>query len=429
MRLPLKEPRSPNYIYINPKTNVVHLLMPIMTGTDIGLDNTCKSVYALQEFFGLLGANKQRSAIGSLEAYRANLIFDLKYVSDVKIKEKKTARLTQIDNYIKLLKQIQSQSQITTPLMQGFPTYPKPLESLMQDRSSNLYSMVLCPAEKDSYLRMGAIPSVFSLNRDGNSKLYRALSIAYQNMIFPEERLVKKILTSLPNQSIGFEELRTRLQHQVQADLNITCTFEEIAATNDAPSVAVDQAYLNTQLSIDPQDPDANSAYLRALIFYCEPKLFENALIPPFEQCTTVSQLNITTQLLMAELNFFCMIEGLTQANFGSILDSDETLSIELAQVVKTALAKNHSVEESVIGWMNQHQATFKLNQPITAIAQIKTQFKSHYEQIKSSPHFDEFMLLSDKPGIFFTHQGCIGVHFAWFLQAMGLNSDLTVWL
>ncbi|WP_160264758.1 hypothetical protein, partial [Legionella norrlandica] len=25
---------------MNPKTNVIHLLMPIMSGTDIGLDNT-----------------------------------------------------------------------------------------------------------------------------------------------------------------------------------------------------------------------------------------------------------------------------------------------------------------------------------------------------------------------------------------------------
>lgn len=53
MKLPIREPTAPRYIYINPKTNTVHLLMPIMSGTEIGLDNTCKSVYSLQEFFGL----------------------------------------------------------------------------------------------------------------------------------------------------------------------------------------------------------------------------------------------------------------------------------------------------------------------------------------------------------------------------------------
>ena len=45
-----QEPIAPRHIYINPETNRVHLMMPVIGGTTIGLDNTCKSVYALQEF-------------------------------------------------------------------------------------------------------------------------------------------------------------------------------------------------------------------------------------------------------------------------------------------------------------------------------------------------------------------------------------------
>lgn len=79
MKIPLREPISPRNVYFNPKTNKIHLLMPIMSGSEIGLDNTCKSAYSLQEFFGLLGANQQSTAVGTLEDYKAALEFDLKY--------------------------------------------------------------------------------------------------------------------------------------------------------------------------------------------------------------------------------------------------------------------------------------------------------------------------------------------------------------
>jgi hypothetical protein len=52
MEFPLTEPSAPRYIYINPETNMVHVLMPVVSGVQIGLDNTCKSVASLQEFFG-----------------------------------------------------------------------------------------------------------------------------------------------------------------------------------------------------------------------------------------------------------------------------------------------------------------------------------------------------------------------------------------
>ena len=96
MRLLFKEPTAPRYIYINPVTNIVHLLIPIMSGTEIGLDNTCKSVYSLQEFFGLLGANKQSTGLGVLTDYKAALEFDLKYMPASAEKTAKAHRLSQI---------------------------------------------------------------------------------------------------------------------------------------------------------------------------------------------------------------------------------------------------------------------------------------------------------------------------------------------
>jgi len=157
MKLPFKELIAPRYIYINPKTNRVHLLMPIMSGTEIGLDNTCKAVYSLQEFFGLLGANKQSSAVGSLEAYQSALAFDLKYMSESEEKTAKAERLSQIETYLTILKQVQQDHRITEPLMKPFPLYPEPLVHLMQATSANLHSIILRPVMQDNQLRTTAI--------------------------------------------------------------------------------------------------------------------------------------------------------------------------------------------------------------------------------------------------------------------------------
>lgn len=76
MRIPLTEPTFCRYIYINPDTNIVHLMMPVVSGTSIGLDNTCKSVASLQEFFGKR-RGQQIVALNELKSYKERLLLDL----------------------------------------------------------------------------------------------------------------------------------------------------------------------------------------------------------------------------------------------------------------------------------------------------------------------------------------------------------------
>lgn len=166
MKLPFKEPVAPRYIYINPQTNVVHLLMPVMSGTEIGLDNTCKSVYSLLEFFCLLGANQQSAASMILKNYQEGLAFDIKYHPNSEQKALKEQRLVQINMYLRLLQQVQQEEQITNPLKLIFPTYPAALESLMQASEANLHSVILRPEEQDVQLRTTAISPVFSAHHD-----------------------------------------------------------------------------------------------------------------------------------------------------------------------------------------------------------------------------------------------------------------------
>ena len=58
--LKFKEPISSKKIYIDPITDDLQLLMPIVAGgaAGIGIDNTCKTVVELQKFFGFRQAEK-----------------------------------------------------------------------------------------------------------------------------------------------------------------------------------------------------------------------------------------------------------------------------------------------------------------------------------------------------------------------------------
>lgn len=51
MRISLIEPLSPEYISINPVTNRVHLMVPVLGGQEISPDNPHKANEALRRFF------------------------------------------------------------------------------------------------------------------------------------------------------------------------------------------------------------------------------------------------------------------------------------------------------------------------------------------------------------------------------------------
>ncbi|KGP63059.1 hypothetical protein EP47_09000 [Legionella norrlandica] len=439
MKLPLKERIAPRYLYVNPKTNMVHLLMPIMSGTEIGLDNTCKSVYSLQEFFGLLGANKQSTALGMLEDYKDALAFDLKYCPDSKEKELKAARLLQINTYLSLLKSIQNEKGITESLKKVFPTYPAPLESLMQAKEANLYSVILRPKEQDVQLRTTAITPVFSANHDclvhglivlKDSLLGNTLLDSYKDLAFTpksKEQLIARVLSKFSGSPVDFEQIRAKLTQEIHDYLGIEVTLSQTQGTRYAPSVPMTQSYLDEQLAIDADNLATHLDYINALLEYCTPNLFESLEGSPFYMMNEAERLSILTQFFLAELNIACRTQGVTNADWGQILEANFELISHLAQTVQHALERSFSVEEALIDYMNRHQDVFQLKSPIPKdnIPKLKERFKSHYELIKDSPHFDEFMLLSEKKGLFVTHQGCIVTHFAHFLQTSFSNEVL----
>src|SRR3990167_2008534 len=434
MKLPFKEPTAPSGIYINPETNIVHLLMQIMSGAEIGLDNTCKSVYSLQEFFGLLGANKQNTALMALTDYKAALEFDLKYMPDSIEKTRKTQRLAQIDTYLEIVQQVQQDKRITGPLKRSFPLYPEPLETLMRADDANLHSIILRPVKQDVYLRTTAIAPTFSVNHDfmrdngqivrNQSSLAETLQSQYQSIVLKpksQEGLIESFLANPKNLNLAvdFDKIRTALIAEITTYLGITVKFDETQGDRHAPSVPMNQPYMDKELGVTAENPATTKEYVNALIQYCTPNLFDNIEVSPFYTVNEAERLSILTQFFLAELNIACSEQGITVANFGKKLEDDTELAKNLTIVVKEALEHSASVEDALIQYINTHKEQFELKELIAekGIPTLKKRFKSHWKQIKKSPYFDEFMLLGEKNGLFVTHQNFIATHFANFLQ------------
>ncbi|MFI4963691.1 MAG: hypothetical protein ACHP6H_07550, partial [Legionellales bacterium] len=111
-------------IYVNPKTNTVHLLLPLVSGSDIGLDNTCKSVFAVQEFFGKSHDVHQRAVLDELIAYHLALELDSSLIDkDLELQVQKQQRLAQIKDYIEVVNTVLS-SKILDDLGKAHPSYP-----------------------------------------------------------------------------------------------------------------------------------------------------------------------------------------------------------------------------------------------------------------------------------------------------------------
>jgi hypothetical protein len=297
MEFPLTEPTHSRYVYINPKTNQVHLLMPIVSGERIGLDNTCKSVFALQEFFGKTNDVHQRAVRAELTAYQKALEFDISLLDDNDIKTKKAERLWQIKQYIEAVDAV-LKTEVLNSLNLAFPEYPKTVETIMKKDHANLHSMVLCPKIKDSYLRF--VNPIFSVKRDDTGALYNTLSGAYKSIAAltnAKTRFINSILESAEAEQNNFEALQRVLTEQTLNQLNVKVDFYH---TRDKTEVT--KALMDKYLGSDEANPSTANEYIDMLIEVCAKELFNNLPDSPFYTRKDAEELSIITQFFLANV-------------------------------------------------------------------------------------------------------------------------------
>ena len=409
MIIRLTEPTAPRYIYINPETNQVHLLVPVVGGQTISTDNTCRTTMASDEFFN--GA-----ALRELNAYKAALEFDLQLLSNdnVELSTSKQQRLEQINAYIAAI-----------PAMQTIGGGYSDAITTLKQIPSNLYSIKLRPREQDSFSHI--VNPRFTINRTNDatgkplSAVYNALHTAFPNAAIaplnPRQRLETAVMAELVAQPVNVETTQRVLTEQCHRLFGLTVDF-----THDNRGALVNQASLDTLMGFTPDNPATTDDYMAALLGACALNIWDNIATSPFysghdNPTTQTEKLSIMTQFFLAHVNIHCAENTISPTNFGAILDASSELSDEVAGIVVAALGTGADVEESLCTFFNEHLADFGFIRALSPAdtGAIKQRFITNYATVKDLREMDEFMILNTATdtGNFVTHQGAICTDFS----------------
>ena len=416
MQIPLIEPTSTRYIHVNPATNRVHLLVPFVGGQDISTDNTCRSTTELSAFFGGGG-------VSELESYKSVLEFHLSLLDEGDARRTtKEERLSQIKTYLEAV----------IGMRDGYPAVVNTLLS----QPSNLYSIQLRPYTQDPISKV--VNPVFTVNRGNNSSdthaspLYNRMHEVFPTLTLgkpdPRTALINAALGALP-ENASFEEIQRVLTEQCQTLFNMPVDFQHYIKRTPgraSENQTVDKAHIDTLMGFgDDATPDE---YIDALLGVCASSLWTTLTGSPFylgtyaTRAEQAERLSIMTQFYLGVMNVHCRAQGISNKNFGAILDSTPALSQALVDAASQALSNGDDVEHAIITFVNAHKKAFNLSRDLSPEdkAAIQQKFEITYRTVtatKENPHMDDFMLLDTEArgenDIFFTQKGLICTDFA----------------
>ena len=376
----------------------------------------------MKAFFGKYSAAKENvhSALNILQNYKTALLEDIMLLPDNNPqKNLKRSRLEQVSAYIESLKSIKDDRLLDSLYGLDNSSYPEPIKRIFKS-GNNIFSMVLRPADGfDSHLN--SVNPVFYVNREHNTVLFNALYNEFTTLnIMPKQSIGDMLRQkfgeiSIQNES-DFQDLQTKLGQLLAADFFIT---------NEG--VRVTQQYISQQMGNDSMTVDE---YIEALIHFCTKNLQQTLESSPFRRIenTDSDKLCLLTQFYLAEINIFCKVHGISNKNFGEVLDKDPSLAEELARVVKSSVESNGSTEMEIVSFINEHQEAFKLSSPLNAaqVTDINSRTQRHFEVVEKMENADEFILTyPDINGKFVAHQGSICTEFAELIKE-GFSRNMT---
>jgi hypothetical protein len=428
MLIPLSEPNNFRYIHINSATNHVHLLVPFIAGLEVSTDNTCKSDLELEAFF-------EGGACNELESYKSTLEFHLSLLEkgDTHYRAKKE-RLDQINMYLEAVVSMRN-------------SYKNVVNTFLA-RPSNLYSIQLRPQARDHLSKV--VNPVFTINRDNDSRgtslspLYNRMHAVFPGLALgkpdPRTDFISKVLKSIPQAKKAFDNIKQALKsqcaEQFKIDIDVESWIKPIPG-KESVKESVDKANVDAFMGF--QENASSKDYIDALLGMCAPDLWRLIAGSPFyigvynNKAHQTESLSMMTQFYLGSLNVYCRAKGISDENFGAILDDSPVLSHKLVNIVALALSRGAAVESAIIAFFNKHKDEFNLRRDLTMDDKdiIVQKFATTYRTVtatKENPHMDDFMFLDiearGKHDIFITNKGLICTDFANIAPTTGPNQD-----
>ncbi|VEB38670.1 SidC protein [Legionella sainthelensi] len=386
------------------------------------------------------------------------------------LQNEKKHRLVQIEEYIKLVETIKQKydadGKIAGLNKKFAPELPSGVCKVV-DNSKNAFAVRLSPDDPDSFTRFDK--PLFGLKRnqskyerhlggfkritEGFGHQFRTQSLEkikatnkLVNTKTPREQLVEKVLAQVEDaqnfkvldNEVNFNKLKQLVEKELlEIKIDITVNAKrgvngEAANINLAFVGGVLLADEETQLKewveslvdniTEPEQWDnletkANTFFEKPDPDYVQIKKDgkENGEArAELEKERFIGYMSIKTQFLLGQINIYCKSHGLSDQNFGAFFDSDPHAA-KVSELIIDALGKSDAVEPILFKYINENKDALGLSEPLTEEHQkaILDKFVLDYNEIKSSPHFDEFFLLDQsKSDNIYSHLRRISCHF-----------------
>ena len=237
----------------------------------------------------------------------------------------------------------------------------------------------------------------------------------------PRARLTTAVLSILPA-LWSFTAIQRILGEQSLALFGLAIDFTQ--RTNGTPTT---KETIDTLMGFGPDA--TREDYVEALLGACALNAWETLPTPPFYSIPAMTpiaerteQLSILTQFFLANLNVYCKARGISDQNFGVILDTSPDLSDDLIREIFVSLTNGDDVERVVCNFCNVNADKFHLSRALNTedLVVIRQIFERTYRTVTATsenPHMDDFMVLdkgaTGETAKFVTHQGSICVNFA----------------
>ncbi|HJN37626.1 MAG TPA: hypothetical protein QF353_02500, partial [Gammaproteobacteria bacterium] len=433
----MPENKVHDYIYVD--GDQLYVMLPVIGGNTIGLDNTCKTSLQLKDYF------YNKKGLKSVRKYTNLLHEELEILGPFEGQEEQVARilnqLKDLKHYEEILVNFSSKkTQWVDQFHRSFPEIPAEIQQVVKE-GKNLSSILLAPKGTDGYLRLNDY--TFSLKRDRREVFAKELREGMGRLDITskgvEELFNKASLNGVvESKEVGSAKARIKtimdnMQQLIGEELNVRQLIGNKVPGEGEKSVDDVINYIQTIEGEDSLDDFTNAELFRNLNLLMdvdvseipnikeniEEKLDENIdeqNIFLKEYLSTggkyknsnmkiipAERLSIMLQLLLATVNIDQVSKETTTKNFGEVLDSDEGLSNTLIAVIKSLIevSEQDAVERGVLGWINDNKEVFGLSKVMEEkdLQRIITDFKANYTVVKGSEHFDEFLIRSNVEG------------------------------
>ena len=381
----LLEPIRISDIFDQEGTGTLRVMVPVCRGGIIGLDNTCKTVLELQQFFGF---KQGRSFLGSLSGY----IKDLRLYSALAGQDL-SSHIDQIDNYKSIITAIQKQDDFKDCLAISLGTYPEVIQNLLSKRN-NIFGIRISVQSPHDYLRMPEKSLLFSGGQYLSEVLWTELE-DLPGVKSPRERFIDKMNDWDYHGESTLQDYANQMSLVVRELFGCDISFETT------------EERVREALGVEQGDDLEHEDYIEGLLGVCAPEFFSSLSISPFygEQLERAESMSdnvaILTQLFLAEINMYCVINGVSTANFGKLLEgellsnSGQVLRGVIAVVVKACFYEDAKVEETIAKLLNEHFLAFEMTRKLLdqEVSHIIRRFHLKVKQIHDAEHLDEFMV------------------------------------